>query len=397
MTSQPTHNEHFERHRAAVLIPTYNNAGTLAGVLSDALEYTHHVIVVNDGATDETLAILQQFPSLQLVSYSPNRGKGIALRRGFAYAMEQGYDYVITMDADGQHFATDLPSMLQQIDEHPDALIIGARNLHQENMPGKSTSANKVSNFWFNVTTGLKGPDTQSGYRLYPLRRMGKMHYFCTKYEFEIEVLVRSAWKGIKVDWTPVKVYYPPPDERVSHFRPVRDVSRITVLNTILVFVTFLYIKPRDFIRFLLKKENWKKMWKEEVLKSDESNMRKAIAIGFGVFMGIIPIWGFQLLVAILVSIKLKLNKALVLLSAHISTPPLTPFVLFASFLTGRIWMGQTAKDLIFKDGFNFDTIKDNMLQYVFGAVTLAVLGGLLVWAVSWGMLSIFRKERKNG
>lgn len=397
MTRQPTHNEHFERHRAAVLIPTYNNAGTLAGVLSDALEYTHHVIVVNDGATDETPAILQQFPSLQLVSYSPNRGKGIALRRGFAYAMEQGYDYVITMDADGQHFATDLPSMLQQIDEHPGALIIGARNLHQENMPGKSTSANKVSNFWFNVTTGLKGPDTQSGYRLYPLRHMGSMHYFCTKYEFEIEVLVRSAWKGIKVDWTPVKVYYPPPEERVSHFRPVPDVTRITILNIILVLTTFLYIKPRDFIRFLLKKENWKKMWKEEVLKSDESNMRKAIAIGFGVFMGIIPIWGFQLLVAILVSIKLKLNKALVLLSAHISTPPLTPFVLFASFLTGRIWMGQTAKDLIFKNGFNFDTIKDNMLQYVFGAITLAVLGGLLVWAVSWGMLSIFRKERKNG
>jgi glycosyltransferase involved in cell wall biosynthesis len=397
VTSQPTHNEHFEKHRAAVLIPTYNNAGTLGAVLSDALEYTNHIIVVNDGATDETLAVLEQFPTLQLVSYSPNRGKGVALRRGFAYAMQQGYDYVITMDADGQHFATDLPAMLQQIETHPGALIIGARNLHQENMPGKSTSANKVSNFWFQVTTGLKGPDTQSGYRLYPLHRMGNMRYFCTKYEFEIEVLVRSAWKGIKVDWTPVKVYYPPPEERVSHFRPVPDVTRITILNIVLVLTTFLYIKPRDFIRFLLKKENWKKMWKEEVLKADESNMRKAVAIGFGVFMGIVPIWGFQLLIAILVSIKLKLNKALVLLSAHISTPPLTPFVLFASFLTGRIWMGQTARDLIFKDGINFDTIKDNMLQYVYGSITLAILGGLLVWAVSLGMLTIFRKEKKNG
>ncbi|MBO9727685.1 MAG: DUF2062 domain-containing protein [Chitinophaga sp.] len=397
MTTQPTHNAHFERHRAAVLIPTYNNAGTLGAVLKDALSYTDHVIVVNDGATDETLAVLEQFPSLQLVSYSPNRGKGIALRRGFAYAMQQGYDYVITMDADGQHFATDLPNMLQQIDERPGALIIGARNLHQENMPGKNTSANKISNFWFTVTTGLKGPDTQSGYRLYPLRKMGNLHYFCTKYEFEIEVLVRSAWKGVKVDWTPVKVYYPPPEERVSHFRPVPDFIRISILNTVLVLVTFLYIKPRDFVRFLLKKENWKKMWKEEVLRSDESNMRKAIAIGFGVFMGIVPIWGFQLLVAILVSIKLKLNKALVLLSAHISTPPLTPFVLFASFLAGKVWIGQTAGDLIFKDGFNFDTIKENMLQYVLGAVTLAIVAGIVVWGVSWGMLTIFRKEKKNG
>lgn len=397
MTKQPTHNEHFERHRAAVLIPTYNNAGTLGHVLSDALAYTSHVIVVNDGATDETTAVLEQFPSLQLVSYSPNRGKGIALRRGFAYALEQGYDYVITMDADGQHFATDLPAMLQQIEEKPGALVIGARNLQQENMPGKNTSANKISNFWFHVTTGLKGPDTQSGYRLYPLRRMGKMRFFSSKYEFEIEVLVRSAWKGVKIDWTPIRVYYPPPEERVSHFRPVRDFSRISVLNTVLVLVTFLYIKPRDLVRFLLKKENWKKMWKEEVLKSDESNIRKAAAIGFGIFMGIVPIWGFQLLVSILLSIKLKLNKALVLLFAHISTPPLTPFVIFASFLAGRVWMGQTAKDLVFSNGITFDTIRDNLLQYVFGSITLAVTGGLLAWMISWAILAIFRKEQKNG
>ena len=396
MIRQPAYNEQFERHRAAVLIPTYNNAGTLGAVLNDVLTYTPHIIVVNDGSTDETNTVLAQFPSLQVVSYSPNRGKGIALRRGFAHAVKQGYDYVITMDADGQHFASDLPSMLEQAEIRPGTLVIGARNLHQENMPGKSTSANKVSNFWFRVTTGLKGPDTQSGYRLYPLFRMRKMRFFCTKYEFEIEVLVRSAWKGIKVDWVPVKVYYPPPEERVSHFRPVPDVTRITILNTVLVLITFLYIKPRDLVRFLLKKENWKKIWKEEVLKADESNARKAAAIGFGVFMGIIPIWGFQLLAAILLSIKFKLNKALVLLSAHISTPPLTPFILFASFLTGRIWMGQTSRDLIFSNGITFETVKDNMLQYVYGSITLAILGGLLVWMVSWAVLALFRKEKKE-
>ena len=396
MIRQPAYNEQFERHRAAVLIPTYNNAGTLGAVLNDVLTYTPHIIVVNDGSTDETNKVLAQFPSLQVVSYSPNRGKGIALRRGFAHAVKQGYDYVITMDADGQHFASDLPSMLEQAEIRPGTLVIGARNLHQENMPGKSTSANKVSNFWFRVTTGLKGPDTQSGYRLYPLFRMRKMRFFCTKYEFEIEVLVRSAWKGIKVDWAPVKVYYPPPEERVSHFRPVPDVTRITILNTVLVLITFLYIKPRDLVRFLLKKENWKKIWKEEVLKADESNARKAAAIGFGVFMGIIPIWGFQLLAAILLSIKFKLNRALVLLSAHISTPPLTPFILFASFLTGRIWMGQTSRDLIFSNGITFETVKDNMLQYVYGSITLAILGGLLVWMVSWAMLALFRKEKKE-
>ncbi|MFY0253893.1 DUF2062 domain-containing protein [Chitinophaga sp. 30R24] len=397
MASQLTYNEQFERHRVAVLIPTYNNAGTLGTVLSDALAYTDHVIVVNDGATDETLAVLEQFPALQLVSYSPNRGKGIALRRGFAYALEQGYDYVITMDADGQHFASDLPVMLQQVSEQPGSLIIGARNLHQENMPGKNTFANKFSNFWFYVNTGLKGPDTQSGYRLYPLYLMRKMRFLCSKYEFEIEVIVRSAWKGIKVDWTPVKVYYPPAAERVSHFRPGRDFTRISILNTVLVLITLLYIKPRDILLFLLKRENWKRMWKEEVLRADESNFMKAASMGMGVFMGIVPIWGFQLLVSVLLAIKLKLNKALVLLSAHISTPPLTPFIVIASCLTGRIWMGQHARDFFFSDGLNWTTVKDNLLQYILGSITLAVLAGTTVWLVSWGILSIFRKQQKNG
>ncbi|SHM11637.1 Glycosyltransferase involved in cell wall bisynthesis [Chitinophaga jiangningensis] len=398
MSVTPTHNELFEQHRVAVLIPTYNNAGTLAAVLQDALSYTHHVIVVNDGATDHTPDILSNHPQIQLVSYNPNRGKGIALRKGFEYARQQGYDYVITMDADGQHFATDLPVMLAKIAEDPDALVIGARNLQQENMPGKNTFANKFSNFWFYVETGLKGPDTQSGYRLYPLHKMGNTRYWCTKYEFEIEVLVRSAWKGIKIDWAPVKVYYPPAEERISHFRPFRDFSRISVLNTVLVFITLVYIKPRDLIRFLSKWENWKKLWREEVLNPTESNGKKATAIGFGVFMGIIPLWGFQLITAILLSIKFRLNKALVVLAAHISTPPLTILVLYASFITGKIFMGQSSRDLIFL-GQTMDTIwasiKANLLQYVVGAITLAVGAGLLAGIVSFALLSVFRRKKQ--
>nr|WP_281389638.1 DUF2062 domain-containing protein [Chitinophaga qingshengii] len=223
---------------------------------------------------------------------------------------------------------------------------------------------------------------------------MGRVRWWCTKYEFEIEVLVRSAWKGIKIDWTPVKVYYPPAEERISHFRPFRDFSRISVLNTVLVLITFLYIKPRDFFFWLLKRENWKKLWKEEILNPTESNARKAAAIGFGVFMGIVPIWGFQLLVAFLVSIKLKLNKALVFLAAHVSTPPLTPFIIFFSFLAGKVWMGRSAKDLLFDKQITIAAVRDNLLQYVFGAVTLAIAAGLAAWAISYVLLAIFRKNK---
>ena len=380
-----------------VLIPTYNNAGTLAQVLQDVLSHTPHVIVVNDGSTDHTLEVLEQFPAVQRVTYTNNRGKGIALRRGFAYARQQGYEYVITMDADGQHFASDLQAFHQRLQENGDAIIIGARNLQQENMPGKNSFANKFSNFWFYVETGMKAPDTQSGYRMYPLQQIAPIRFWCPRYEFEVEVLVRSAWKGIKIDWVPVQVYYPPAEERVSHFRPFQDFSRISVLNTVLVLITFLYIKPRDFIRFMLKKESWVWLWKEVVLNPHESNGKKALSIGLGIFMGIVPIWGFQMLVALLLATLLKLNKALVLIAANISIPPMIPLIIFGSFQMGRVWVGTDATFVIFNKNLTTETMKQNVLQYLYGSVTLAVVAGLSALLVSYVLLTIFRKDRSNG
>jgi glycosyltransferase involved in cell wall biosynthesis len=391
MNHPSTYNTLFTGHKAAVLIPTYNNAATLEAVLKDVLTFTEHVIVVNDGSTDRTSAILDTFPQIQRVEYAPNRGKGIALRRGFAYARQQGYDYVVTMDADGQHFATDLPGMVQQIEVSPKAIIIGARNLQQENMPGKNTFANKFSNFWFYVETGLKGPDTQSGYRLYPIHAMQGMHFFCTKYEFEIEVIVRSAWRGIKIDWIPVQVYYPPAEERVSHFRPFRDFSRISVLNTVLVLIAFLYIKPRDFIRFLFKAESWRMIWHEHFLNPHESNARKAAAIGFGVFIGIVPIWGFQMVTGIALAALFRLNKALVLLACQISIPPMIPFVIFGSLETGRLWV-KNDSTIGFSTHLSRADIQQNLVQYLAGSMTLAVVAGLVFMLITYVLLSVFRR-----
>ncbi len=379
----------------AVLIPTYNNAATLGQVLQDTLSYTPHVIVVNDGSTDNTLQVLDGFPQVQRVSYTPNRGKGIALRRGFKYALQQGYEYVITMDADGQHFASDLQVFHERLQSGGDAIIIGARNLQQENMPGKNSFANRFSNFWFYVETGMKAPDTQSGYRLYPLRQIEQIPFWCTRYEFEVEVLVRSAWRGIKIDWAPVQVYYPPAEERVSHFRPFQDFSRISVLNTVLVLITFLYIKPRDFIRFLLKKESWVWLWKEVLLNPNESNGKKALSIGLGIFMGIVPIWGFQMLVALLLATLLKLNKALVLIAANISIPPMIPLIIFGSFMMGRIWVGSDATFVFFTKDLTQEAMQQNVLQYLYGSVTLAVVAGLTALLVTYVLLTIFRKEKR--
>lgn len=397
MDVQPTYHEQFQALRCCVIIPTYNNAGTLASVITNVQAYTQNIIVVNDGATDATASILAGFPDIQAVSYLPNRGKGWALRQGFKAAISAGYDFAITIDADGQHFAKDLLVFLERLQMgERDSLIIGARNLQQENMPGKNTFANKFSNFWFYVETGNKMPDTQSGYRLYPLHRMRKMWWVCRKYEFEIEVLVRCAWKGIKIDFAPVKVYYPPPGERISHFRPFRDFSRISVLNTVLVTIAFLYIHPRNFLFYFSKKENWQKMWRDEMLRPGESNIRKAVSAGVGVCIGILPIWGLQMLAAILVSTLLKLNRGITFMCCHISFPPMVPVIIFGSFLMGRLWVKE-GTDLLFSKGLNIHTIQENLLQYITGSITLAILAGLLTTVIIYLILSVFRKPARAG
>ncbi len=244
----------FEKKNVCVVVPTYNNAGTLPGVLQNILKVTSRVVVVNDGSTDNTAEILRGFANVDVVSYAKNQGKGYALRRGFRRAIELGYDYAITIDSDGQHYAEDLPVFLQKLESHPNAIIIGARNMDQASVPGKSSFGNKFSNFWFWIETGIKRNDTQSGYRLYPVKAMQGINFVTNKFEFEIEVLVRSAWAGIEVIEVPVKVFYPEKEKRITHFRPFRDFTRISVLNTVLVAIAFLYIKPRDFIRSIKKK-----------------------------------------------------------------------------------------------------------------------------------------------
>lgn len=388
----PAYQNEFSRLKAIVLIPTFNNAGSLAAVLRDVLNYTHNILVVNDGSTDSTSEILKNFPQVQQIGYEKNQGKGYALRKGFVKARQLDYDFVITLDADGQHYGKDLPLLLSSIEKYPNTIVIGARNLNQENVPGKSSFGNRFSNFWFWLYTGKKAPDTQSGYRLYPVKEMEKIRFYTRKYEFEVEVLVRSAWNGLDVQFVPISVYYPPADERVSHFRPFRDFSRISVLNTVLFFIAFLYIKPRNFFRALFSREKRAALL-NELLESQQSAERKAASIGFGVFMGIVPIWGFQLIVAIFLSILLKLNKALVITAANISIPPMIPFILYGSFLAGAPWMGDEASAVPLPGELSLDSIKVNLQQYISGSITLALVAGALFGIISYIFMKLMNKK----
>ncbi len=221
--------------KCAVLIPTYNNERTIARVIEEVRPYCDDLFVVNDGSTDRTTEIVNAVEDITVLGYASNRGKGYALRLGIRELAARGFRYLISIDADGQHYAADLEHFVESAEQEPDRLLIGARCLTAENMPSKNTFANKFSNFWYKFETGHTLSDTQSGFRMYPLEKLGRMHFFTNRYEFEVEVIVRAAWRGIKVDNIPVRVYYPPQNERVSHFRLGKDFTRISILNTCLV------------------------------------------------------------------------------------------------------------------------------------------------------------------
>ena len=251
--------EQLRQRGICVVIPTYNNGGTIGRVVSGALEQSMDVIVVNDGSTDATASILARLArdGLTVVTLDRNSGKGTALKAGFRKALEQGFAYAITLDGDGQHYPEDIATMLMANLEHPGALILGSRMLDGAERSKGSSFANKFSNFWLWVQTGRQLEDTQTGYRLYPLKNLkfltSRFSPLTSRYEAELELLVYASWHGVELVTVPVNVYYPPKEERVSHFRPGMDFARISVLNTVLCFLAVVYGLPLRLWRWVMK------------------------------------------------------------------------------------------------------------------------------------------------
>ncbi len=381
----------FSAHKCCVVIPTYNNEKTLERVIKGVLEYCHDIIIVNDGATDSSASIIEKYlDKITLIVHPHNIGKGKALRNAFAKAIEMGFDYVVTIDSDGQHYPENLPDFLEASVKNPNAIIMGSRNMDQASVPGKSSFGHKFSNFWFYVETGIKLPDTQTGFRLYPLQEIRKRKYYTNKFEFEIEVIVKMAWRFVQFESIPIKVLYDP-NERVSHFRPFKDFTRISFLNTYLVIMTLLWHLHVRLIRKVYKKGLWT-IFKEELNNQNESNLKKASAIGFGIFMGIVPIWGFQMLVAAALAKLLKLNTVITLVSSNISIPPMIPILLFLSYWCGGVFLNDSIA-LDWNSELSLNDIYLNLRQYLVGSIIFAVLAGGVMFLSSLLLLNIFRKD----
>ncbi|NQT78203.1 MAG: DUF2062 domain-containing protein [Bacteroidetes bacterium] len=386
-----TDNKAFEHNDCCVIVPTYNNEGTLAGVLDDILNYTGHIILVDDGSTDSTPEILDGYSQIVIIAYPKNKGKGYALREGFEKARKLAYRYAISIDSDGQHFASDLPAFLKTLEDNPDTLIVGARNMEGAGAPGKSNFGFRFSNFWFTVTTGIRLPDTQCGFRLYPLKKLNSIAFVTRRFEFEVEVLVRAAWKKINIIPVPVKVFYPPKGERISHFRPFTDFFRISVLNTVLVILALLFYRPYLFFSDMTYKK-FKAFIRKELFNPEETNGVKVASVMLGAFMGVAPFWGWQMAIALGIAIAFRLNKIIVLAVSNISIPPMIPVILYLSYITGGIVLGKGV-GIDFHSGITLEFVTNNLFQYIIGSLIFGVVLALALGFITYLALLFFRKH----
>ena len=388
----------FKILKCCVLIPTYNNSKTLQQVIEGVLVYTENIIVVNDGSTDATAAILAQFPQVLQIHLEKNKGKGNALRQGFKQADSFGYNYAITIDSDGQHFPEDIPFFIAALeaDANKEILLIDARNMTQLGVPKKSSFGNKFSNFWFWVETGTRLKDTQSGFRLYPLFAMKNLRFFTNKFEFEIEAIVKAAWSGIEVKNIPIQIHYEMED-RVSHFRPFKDFTRISILNTWFVLITFLYIKPRNLYR-QIKKKGLKRFIIEDFLGSDDSAEKKAMSIALGVFIGLSPLWGFHTVIVIFLAVLFNLNKVIAFAFSNVSIPPFIPLILYLSLKLGSWILNESFVLSINEIDPSIELVK-YLKSYLVGSFVLSTTAAVFCGFLGYLFLTLNERKKsiKNG
>ena len=374
-----------------VVIPTFNNGSTLKEVLTGVMDVCGNVIVVNDGSCDNTYDILNQFDGIEVITHNKNRGKGAALNSGFRKAYDLGYKYAITIDSDGQHYPQEIKLLCDASLKEPETLWIGSRDFKSDNMPGKNSFANRFSNFWFKLETGITLEDTQSGFRLYPLERLKGIRTLSGRYEFELEIIVRAAWRNVVVKNIPVSVYYPPKEIRISHFKPFKDFARISILNTVLVFIALLWWWPLKFIKWF-SRENIRNFIKKHITESKESNLHIAKSVGLGLFFGISPLWGYQMISAVAAAHLLKLNKVIVLVASNISIPPMIPFILYGSFAAGAFILGEPISFI--PTQLNLNSISDSLVQYLTGSIAFATVAGIIGMIIAYILLTVFRKEK---
>jgi len=380
--------------KAACVIPHYDHIGTLAAVAVGAKRYIRDVLVVDDGSTSFPLELERELAAsgVRLIRHEVNLGKGAAILTAARELDGLGFDYMIVMDADGQHDPADLPLFTAALETHRDALFVGCRDFeHAANVPGSSRFGRSFSNFWCRLETGVACGDTQSGFRAYPVRALTTLKFLCRRYNFEIEALVKLLWSGYELVEIPVKVTYASPGERISHFDMRADNLRLSLLHTALVIRRLLPIPHRRLVErpdapglaLLLHPLRFFRMLLRE--NADPAGLAASAAVG--TFLAVLPLVGVHMAVILYVCIRFKLNKVMALAIQNLFMPPLSPFLCIelGYFLRhGYFWTEFTMHNCLCE-------MHLRVYEWLLGSLVLAPVFAVLAWCAVYRIAVMVR------
>jgi glycosyltransferase involved in cell wall biosynthesis len=219
-----------------VVIPVYNSP-YIDEVIQDVERLGYHLIVVDDGSDTPVISHLDHVCVLR---HKENMGKGEAILSGAKKAKALGYEAFVIFDGDKQHLSSEISKLLKAYKEG--SIVIGNRDFSVENVPKSSKFGRKFSNFWVFLETFKRLGDTQSGLRIYPTSILD-LHVKNKRFDFEIEVLALHSYRGGSIIDVDVACYYPPQEERISHFDKVQDNIRLTKAHTKLMLQRYLLLR----------------------------------------------------------------------------------------------------------------------------------------------------------
>jgi predicted LPLAT superfamily acyltransferase len=378
-----------------VVIPVYNHAATLRGVVEGVLRHHSQVLVVDDGSTDSSADTLEGLP-VELLCYPQNRGKVAALVAADEGGMARGLTHMISLDADGQHDPEDLPKFFAAIENDPRALIVGTRNFDQDGIPGSSRFGRTFSNFWLRLQTGSHLKDSQSGFRAYPLFIFEQLNFWTHRYNFEIEVLVRSAWAGVDLRDIDIAVYYPPGDERVSHFRGFIDNLRLTILNTHLTMRSVVPWPHRKIIEGAAEKAEVKSLSVfrplssiRQLLKENSSPKQLAVAAGVGILLGTLPLLFCHTIAILFVCGFFRLNKVAAVSASQLCMPPLVPAVCIevGYYLRNGRWLTDFSLETL-----GYQAVQ-RLYEWFLGSLLVAPVFALIVAIITYRLALMISRE----
>ncbi len=357
------------------VIPVYNNCRSVAGVARACREHIDNVLVVDDGSNDADLRAMLSGTGIVVLRHKRNMGKGQALLTALRYLERRRASHMITLDGDGQHCPGDIPRLLNAARGENAVIVLGCRNFNTPHVPGGSRFGRVFSNFWVRLETGLALKDTQSGFRVYPVDLLARLRLSGVRYDFEIEVLARAVWAGATIREEPVRVIYPPPAERVSHFRLFLDNARLTKMHARLIGRRLLpwpharlvkdagSVTALSFFKCPLQSL-------KILLRENTSPGGLAAAAAVGSFLAVLPFIGFHMMVILYASTRLHLNKVTALAVQNLYMPPLTPFLCIqvGFYMRHGRWWTEFTREML------WENIHHRLFEWVLGSLILAPL-----------------------